>query len=115
MVPHALSEFQSDPTCTSPTRVIQYSQTLIDRLIVSNWISVSAVSILRIGLSDHYPKLYTLKRIRLKRKGHHCTIKYSSFKNFNKYEFMNDLSQFPWSIMDIFEDPDDALNYGSLI
>jgi hypothetical protein len=40
----------------------------------------------------------------------HLTIKYRYLKNFNADKFLDDLSKQPWSLIDMFNDPDDALD-----
>ena len=41
----------------------------------------------------------------------HFVIKYRNFRNFNAKDFLEDLQQTPWNVLDTFDDPDDALDY----
>jgi hypothetical protein len=40
----------------------------------------------------------------------HATIKYRYLKNFNADNFVHELSDQPWSLINICSDPDDALD-----
>ena len=41
----------------------------------------------------------------------HTTIKYRSLKTFNENDFISNLQSQPWSVIDVFDDVDDALDY----
>ncbi len=58
------------------------------------------------GMSDHYPTCLVHKVIG-HTKGQHTSIKY---KNLDTKNLIEDLEKMPWSILDLFDDVDDALN-----
>lgn len=66
-----------------------------------------------IGLSDHLPvciaRLYGKQQHAYR--SSHDVIKYRNFRNCNLNDFLEDLHQIPWSVLDTFDDPDDALEY----
>ena len=41
----------------------------------------------------------------------HKIINYRNTKTFDEEQFLNDLSNQPWSVIDIFDDANDALDY----
>ena len=65
-----------------------------------------------VTLSDHYP-VFVIRRCNAclrKRKNAHTTINYRSLKNFDQKKFKEDLAQAPWSIIESFDNPSDALD-----
>jgi len=93
------------------TRVTRCLATLLDHVYVTHpeWIIETLVPIY--GLSDHYPVCFIHKFRGLKSpKPHHNTIKYCSFKNFDKESSIYDLDMAPWSVIDIFQDVNDKLD-----
>ena len=81
-----------------PTHVTESSSTLID-LIFTNYSGVS-----HIGISDH-SLVYVYRKLSsdLSSKGH-SYISYRNFRNFNRDNFRNEISQQDWSF-DESEDP----------
>ncbi len=63
----------------------------------------------KLGTSDHYP-VCLVHKVSGQRNGHHTTIKYRSYKNFDEIKFNDDLDKVPWSILDTFNDVNDALD-----
>ncbi len=61
------------------------------------------------GMSDHYPTCLVHKVIG-HTKGQHTSIKYRSYKNLNTKNLIEDLEKIPLSILDLFDDVDDALD-----
>ena len=105
-----------------PTRVDVNSSTnepvtatsLIDHIYVSHVHNIVKVHVSDVTLSDHYP-IFVIRRCSTglpKRKyAHTCTtINYRSLKSFDQKKFKEDLAQAPWSIIESFDNPLDALD-----
>ena len=74
------------------------------------------ISVPVLGVSDHYPVCITRKLAKSFDKGPvHKYISYRDTKRFNETDFLNDLENQPWSVIDIFEDASDALDFFSSI
>ena len=85
--------------------------TLIDHIYVSHPGNVKACKVSTIALSDHYPVCFVRHlRANYDRKHGHTTIKYRSYKNFDEKAFLADLEVVPWSVIEQFDDVDDALD-----
>ena len=85
---------------------------LIDHIYVSHVHNIVNVHVSNVTLSDHYP-VFAIRRCNaglLKRKNAHTTINYRSLKNFDQKKFKDDLAQAPWSIIESFDNPSDALD-----
>lgn len=92
-----------------PTRVTSSTATLVDHIYVSNPEKVRAVKISKIAISDHFPTNFIYKANFGNKQSHH-TIKFRSFKNFDEDLFLADLRTVPWSVLDTYDDPSDALD-----
>ena len=77
---------------TTPTRITCSSNTLIDHIYTNNPNFVNDIYVPSIGISDHFPVLCTwsIKLPRRAPKGH-TTIRYRTFKQFDKNAFLFDL------------------------
>ena len=87
-----------------PTRITESSSTLIDLIYTNYTDRVSCSGVSHIGISDHslvyvYRKLFSDSSS----KGH-SFISYRNFRNFNRENFRNEISQQDWSF-DESEDP----------
>ena len=72
------------------------------------------VSVPVLDVSDHYPVCITRKLAKSFDKGPvHKYISYRDTKRFNETDFLSDLENQPWSVIDIFEDASDALDFFS--
>ena len=92
-----------------PTRVTSNSATLIDHAFSNTPINISNVTVPCYAISDHYPICITRKISSNHIKGPvHKTIAYRSMKHFNENAFLEDLSDQPWFLIDIYDDPDDS-------
>ena len=80
------------------------SKTLIDHIYTSHDDNISSVSVSKQTISDHYAIFGNRKQNRVVHKYSHQAITYRSFKHFDENEFINDLSQIPWVILDSFSD-----------
>ena len=81
-----------------PTRVSSNSATLVDHVFTSLSIKVRAVKVPKIGLSDHYPTCAVFKD-GFGTKHCHTSIKYRSFKNLDEKQFLKDLNDCKWSLI----------------
>ena len=93
---------------SSPTRVTDKSATLIDVMLTSNADLVKSSGVLRTLISDHYLVHCTLNLKLPKDKP--VTITARSYKNFDVYEFFDDVSKVPWDIVSLFEHIDDQVS-----
>jgi hypothetical protein len=97
---------------TQPTRVTPVSSTIIDHIYSNQPQNISYTAVPILSVSDHYPIFFTkmANQKNIKKGPLHVTIKYRHLKNFNADKFLCDLSKQPWSIINMFNDPDDALD-----
>lgn len=88
-----------------PTRITSTTKTLID-LCVTNAIDCTTNSgVLHIGISDHSLVYMSRKQRVIKSLPKICKVR--SFKHFNEAHFKNDVSQMPWSNVDVLDDPNE--------
>ena len=97
-----LSQVVTKPTCSTGK-----SESLLDVILVSNTNQVLESDVLISSISDH--DLVYIK-LRLKREKSPPTfITTRSFKNYSSSKFLKDVATSPWSVLEIFDDPDDKL------
>ena len=66
------------------------------------------------ALSDHYPVCLTRKISNDFERGPiHKLISYRDTKSFNEATFISELENQPWTVIDIFDNASDALDYFS--
>ncbi|KAL4238884.1 hypothetical protein ACF0H5_003591 [Mactra antiquata] len=95
----------------SPTRITHSSATIIDHVYSNVPCFIQNVNVPLFSLSDHYPICFT-RKTSIKSDGPmHKMISYRNVKNFNEELFLQDLQYQPWSTIDIYDDPNDALDY----
>ena len=90
-----------------PTRYSNSLGSVLDLFITTPDVPISNSRVLDSSFSDHLPILLYLC----------CTVPKTpptlvscrSFKNFSKSAFENDLYSVPWSVIDVFDDPDDKV------
>ena len=92
---------------SSPTRVTNASRSLIDVFLVSNVELIDSSGVSDLAISDHLMIFLNLTWKRPKVKA--VPTQKRSFKKFDKAMFCQDLEKAPWSVMDIFDSPDDKL------
>ncbi len=92
-----------------PTRVTEKSQTLLDHMYVTAPDNIRKHYVPKSGMSNHYP-VCLVHKVSGQRNGLHTTIKYRSYKNFDPIKFNDDFDKVPWSILDTFDDVNDALD-----
>ena len=97
---------------TLPTRVTQYSSTLIDHIYTNDEHCVKEICVPISGISDHYPVLCTINFDLKKntKKDNHKYIYYRSFKNFNADDFLFDVANAPFHNVYQSHDTDSALD-----
>ena len=92
----------------SPTRITSLSKTTIDLIFVNSKHRIVESDVLHLAISGH-SLVYCIMKSDA-RKSEPRTIEYRSFKHYDKNAFINYLSDVPWSIIDGFEDVDDAFH-----
>ena len=99
--------FNLSQVVSKPTRVAETTETLIDVIITSNPQQVIESNVMPSSISD-YDLPYVVLRLRKERqKATYITAK--SFKGYRADRFYNDMSNVPWSLVDIFDDAEDKL------
>lgn len=93
---------------TTPTRITENTQTLIDVIITSNRNLISSSDVLLSSISDHSLPYAVLNLKSPKCKPSYVTVR--SFKNYRQESFVNDLSLVPWHVVDIFDNVNDKLS-----
>lgn len=94
---------------TVPTR--PSSGSLIDHIFVNDVKFVRKSGTLDISLSDHLPVFVNWKSRVIKPKNtDHNTRTFRPLRNFMADSFVNDLRCVPWNSLDMFTDPNDALD-----
>ena len=92
----------------APTRVTAYTETLIDVLLSSNEQQVRETTVKPCSVSDHDIVCATLRLKNQRQKPTYITTR--SFKYYRPDQFLADVSQVPWSVLDVFDNPEDKLN-----
>ena len=96
----------------NPTRVTNSTETIIDHVYSNMPDNITHISVPFYAISDHYPVCVTRKITNFNGKGPvHKFISYRETKSFNEANFIYDLESQPWSIMSIFDNASDALDY----
>ena len=104
-----LNTFNLQQLLLEPTRVTFNTSTIIDH-VYSNYPSqITNIQVPILSLSDHYPVRFSRISSYDKKGPIHTIITYRNMKAFKEEDFMNDLIAQPWSLIDIYEDPEDAL------
>ena len=91
-----------------PTRTTETSESLIHVILAFNKSLISKTNVFTNSISDHDLIVASLNL--KKPRATHTYISTRSFKNFKKDAFLDDISSAPWSLVDIFDDPDDKLD-----
>ena len=93
----------------APTRFSASSQSILDLFILSSDIPISESHVLDLPISDHLPILLDI-HCKVPKPPPPSLVTRRSYKNFSKSDFEKDLSFVPWSILDIFDNPDDKVH-----
>jgi exonuclease III len=91
-----------------PTRVTEHTSSLLDIILVSDTKQVRESFVMHSSVSDHDLVYLTLRLKKPRTKPVYINIR--SFKHYNREAFYNDISQAPWSVIDVFTDIDDKVN-----
>jgi exonuclease III len=93
-----------------PTRKTTVSATLIDHAFTNYPHNISNILVPSYSISDHYPVCITRKENSCNSKGPvHKSVSYRSMKHFEVNDFLDELSNQPWSILDIFDDVNESV------
>ena len=96
----------------SPSRVTDSSETIIDHVYSNVPDNIVSVSVPHYSISDHYPVCVTRKLSSSFDRGPvHKFINYRETKSFNETDFINELEEQPWTVLNIFDTANDALDY----
>ena len=99
---------------SDPTRVTCTSKSLIDVCIVDSESPVVSSGTLGFGFSDHLIcySVFNWKSVPAPTKTSSLS---RSYKSFSPSQFQSNLDVVPWSLLEIFDDPDDKLNAYDLL
>ena len=67
--------------------------------------------VLNIGMSDHLPVCIVRKYRKRSIQNIEKTIKYRKWKNFSEQALQEDLEKAPWNVLDMYDDPNDAIQF----
>ncbi|XP_069941386.1 uncharacterized protein [Cherax quadricarinatus] len=91
----------------TPTRITQFSATLIDHILCNHSENISQSGVITTGLSDHFI-IYCTRKITRDRIGLHRTIKMRSTRNYSKETLVNRLHNCDWTEITSCTDVNDA-------
>ena len=96
----------------TPTRVTHSTETLIDHAYSNVPENIVSISVPCYSISDHYPVCITRKITNSFSRGPvHKFITYRDTKGFSEADFIQDLENQPWSVINIYDNVTDALDY----
>ena len=102
-----MTEQQFVQIIKDPTRVTPFSETCIDLIFASHTDKITKSGVIKTGLSDHYMP-YFVRKTALPKKPPR-TIHVRNYKHYEADAFVQYMWNIPWSIIDIFNDPQDML------
>ena len=92
--------YQLTQLINDPTRIEEFTQSLLDVCITSSPEKIIFSSIVHPGISDHSLIYATHKLNSMPKSGSHGPVEFRNFKNFNVQSFLNDLYMLPWAQLD---------------
>ena len=95
---------------TEPTRVTQYSSTLIDLCLTNSPDKISKSGVINIGISDH-SAVYLTRKVAHLRSNMHKTVEVRQLKNFNEAEFLRDLRMIDWNRVTTHNNPNEMWDF----
>ena len=101
------NSFNLSQLVSRPTRVTKPTESLIDVIITSNPQQVIETNVMPSSISDHDLPYVVLRIKKERRKLTYMTGR--SFKGYAADRFYKDMSEVPWSLLDIFDDAEDKL------
>ena len=95
-----LESYQLYQMINTPTRVTQFTSSLLDICVTSNPEHVILTDVVPLGVSDHNP-IYVVRKINsnVKINSHRC-IEIRNYKHFNCDKFLEELWKQPWDLID---------------
>ena len=103
-----LFDFQLTQFVPGPSRVTELSSTLIDRILCTSSISVLDVK-QTIGISDHRVQVLDLNIVVQRSPNSFCWVR--PFCKCSWSSVQDCLSCAPWSVMEMYDDPDDMWGF----
>ena len=92
--------YQLTQIINDPTRITEYTKSLIDVCITSSPEKIISTGVIHLGISDH-SLIYAIRKLNyVPKTGSRNQIEYRNFKQFNAESFLNDLYILPWSELD---------------
>ena len=92
--------YQLTQIINDPTRITEYTKSLIDVCITSSPEKMISSGVIHLGISD-YSLIYAIRKLNyVPKTGSRNQIEYRNFKQFNAESFLNDLYILPWSELD---------------
>ena len=96
----------------TPTRVTAFTSTIIDHTYSNKPANIADIFIPVYVISDHYPVCVTRKVSNSgSSESKHKTITYRCMRNFDIQEFLEELKSQSWSLLNIYENPNSALDF----
>jgi len=95
------NSFNLTQTIERPTRITETSESLIDVILTSNKSLISKTNVFANSISDYDLIVASLTLKKPRPRPTYITTR--SFKNFEKDAFLDDISNAPWSLIDIFD------------
>ena len=95
---------------TEPTRVTQYSRTLIDLCLTNSPDKISNSGVVNIGISDHCA-IFLTRKISHFRSFVHKTAEVPQLNNFNEDEFLRDFCINEWNRDSMLNNPNVMWNF----
>ena len=102
--------FSLEQLITSPTRITESSESIIDLIFVNNIHRVVASGVIPLDLSDHSLIFCVIKSGVAKTGGNYRDINYRCFKRYDKVKFNRDLENANWSFLDSISDINTTLS-----
>ena len=87
------------------------NRTCLDHVYTDRPQHILMTKVLNIGMSDHLPVGIVTKYRKRSIQNIEKTIKYRTWKNFSEQAFQDDLEKAPWNVLDMHDDPDDAIQF----
>ena len=87
------------------------NRTCLDHVYIDRPQHILMTKVLNIGMSDHLPVGIVTKYRKRSIQNIEKTIKYRKWENFSEQAFQDDLEKAPWNVLDMHDDPDDAIQF----
>ena len=87
------------------------NRTCLDHVYTDRPQHILMTKVLNIGMSDHLPVGIVTKYRKRSIQNIEKTIKYRKWKNFSEQAFQDDLEKAPWNVLDMRDDPDEAIQF----